>query len=498
MSKNNKKGLNKPKQKTAPPAPAVDTPKPKAEEKKEEKKDEVTVEKPQNNLPTNIPEPSEKDVATSILANEYRGMDPNRRADVTRMMFEYFHVDGGAAAKHHNVSQETIDKYDRITMLSAAAELGMELTYSKTPFALTMKKAALGEMAEALGELGITIPKKILELPANAEGNVEIKSGDVKVSADAKASIKKTAEARNASIIEDPTKITNEKELATTLSHYLSEPGSFFRGITKAADFYRAYKQIGASKEEAAKYKDMPLGETIMAIGKIVGFCPFVASGFGKHLFTAVEQSKSVVPAYTILRLGTMNSENGNPKLTEIETADLCKILIRWYIDANIAAKNKGLSVLKKDAKKNKVAIDGMEQKIKDLETIWTIVVDPDSTFADEILINRKATTDKDSKPEDVKTKEVARETYNRIRRIYYPEASRGGKTYVNLDENIQQHAGIITNMFRDPTTPLGNYTVGNLTDLVESKEPATEDQPAENDLKKEPAKTNDLGSKKK
>ena len=139
MSK--KKNAAKAAQKSVPAAPTVKKP---AENKPAPKKEEQK--KPESKVPATTAVPSEQEVAKNILQAEYGGMDPNRRADVTRMLFDYYHVDNGSAARKMGISDAVIEKMDRVTMISATAEMAIEMQYSKTPFALTVKKAVLASI----------------------------------------------------------------------------------------------------------------------------------------------------------------------------------------------------------------------------------------------------------------------------------------------------------------------------------------------------------------
>lgn len=467
MSK--KKNAAKAAQKPVPAAPAVEKP---AEKKPTPKKEEQK--KPESKVPATTAIPSEQEVAKNILQAEYGGMDPNRRADVTRMLFDYYHVDNGSAARKMGISDEVIEKMDRVTMISATAEMAIEMQYSKTPFALTVKKAVLGDMADAFKELGFTMSGKVLELPADKNGNVVVHSEDVKASKEAKEAVKKTVEARNKKVITDPTKIENDDQLKESLQHMLAA-NTFFKDFKKTLNFYRSVRQIQNKndKVKAEAYKNMPFDKLIKEIEDLILDCPFIVGGYGNHLFEELKKSGSVILPFSSLYLNAKSPTVGDSTMTENEVAGICRALINWKIDKEIATKNKSLAALNKDKKANKDAIVQKTQEIADLENYRTLLTEPTADFADNLLTNRKS--------DDKTVSASARRAYTNIRRAYYPETDRGnGKKYTNIDENVQQRAGIIANLFRDPTVPLGNYNVGNLTDLIEVDDSTEEKKPEE------------------
>ena len=463
--KNAAKAVKKPT--PAPAAPAIEKP---AEKKPTTKKEEQK--KPESKVPAPTIEPSEQEVGKNILKAEYSGMDPNRRIDNIRMLYDYFHVDNGAAARKFGISDDTIEKMDHYTFLANVASAAVEMQYSKTPFALIMKKSAAAEMTEALKELDINVGTKLLDAKPDKDGNITLKKEDMKVSKEAKESIKKTVEARNKEVITDPTKIENDDQLKESLQHMLSS-NTFFKDLKKTLNFYRSVRQIQNKddKTKAEEYKNMPFDKLIREIESLIGDCPFIVNGYGNALFRALTESNSVILPFSSLYLNSKNTTVGDPTMTEQEVVGICRALINWKIDKEIASKNKSLDVLNKDKKANKDAIEKKNKEIESLESYRKLLTEPTAEFADNLLENRKS--------EDKTISSTARRAYNNIRRAYYPEADRGnGKKYANIDENVQQRAGIIANLFRDPTAPLGNYNIGNLTELVEVKDNA--EKPAE------------------
>lgn len=477
MSKNQKKTAKKAAK--IPSAPAVEEKKteqkPVNEEKKEEKKSEAKVEVPAEQHQESV----EMSISEKIASAEQAGMDPNHRIDNMRMLYSYFHENNGDAARKFGVSDETIQKMDHYVFLANCAEAAIEMQCSKTPFALVMSKAMAGEMAEAFSELNINVGTKFLEAKPDKDGNVTLSSSDVKVSREAKTAIAKTVEARKKVVITDPTKIENDDQLKESLTHMLAS-NTFFKDFKATLNFYRSVRQLQNKKAgndtKAAAYKDMPFDKLIKEIEDLIIDCPFIVGGYGSALYRMLVDSKSIVYPFSSLYLNSKNTKVGDPTLTESEVVSITRALINWKIDHEIANKQKSLDVLNKDKKANKAAIAKKEAEIAEIEGYRTLLLEPTAEFADKLLENRKDKDPKVSLP--------ARRAYDNIRRAYYPETNRGnGKKFANIDENVQQRAGIIINMFRDPTVPLSNYNIGNLTDLVE-----VEDNPESNTKKEDNA----------
>ena len=87
----------------------------------------------------------------------------------------------------------------------------------------------------------------------------------------------------------------------------------------------------------------------------------------------------------------------------------------------------------------------------------------PNSDFADNIL--------EDLKSEDADIAKNAQLAFGIITKCYYPGTNLR-KRYTNLADNVKQLAGIITNLFRDPMSPLSNFNIANLDqELIEAPE---------------------------
>lgn len=507
MSKKNNKNLGNHKPKTKiPAAPAVET-----QDKKTEstKKENVEPEKPATTDVATVENTETAKLDSLGQALEERGLDPNHRVDLMNLAYQYYHKDDGAAAKKAGLSQNLIENIDHITMISIAAEYASEIAYAKTPFAVSLRKTVLPEMQSALKELGITMSDKVLLLPANNEGTVEVPAAEVKIPAKVKSEIKKTIDARQAKVETDPTKIQNTNDLKATLMHFIANT-SPFKGLNDAKNFYRSYLliQAGDNNDKKCEVDNMSTRQLIAGISEVVGNCPFVTSGFGGYLYRLAKEANSVVPAFASLFLAMKNPRTGNPQLTDNEVAETTAALIDWTAKVRIAAKESNLKILKKDEKKNKAAIEQNEKDLAEIKEVANLSNLPSSDFADNLLDNMKDT--------DAKKTSIYRQTFETLRKAYYPEAGRG-KSYANLAQNIQQHAGIITNLFRGELAQITEYSEANLTDLVEEEAPESDnttaektdtpesETPAENatdkpadDSKKANKKAIDLGSRKK
>ena len=154
--------------------------------------------------------------------------------------------------------------------------------------------------------------------------------------------------------------------------------------------------------------------------------------------------------------------------------ADYVKILVTWACEikkrqatAEIKKIEDNLKVLQKDKKNNKVAIAEQEKKI---ETQKNNIVHFDDvidyvTNASEEFVTRLI-------PEYEKKETMFVKTFNVITSSYYSDEEVKQAKLASLKKNVEQRAGVITNLFRSPLSQMINYSESNITELekVESE----------------------------
>lgn len=405
--------------------------------------------------------------STDVQAN---GLDPNHQVDLIRMTHEYFKNSPDLIQKF-DISQGVVDNMNHVNMIAIAAAWANEMTFSKTPFAGKLRTVVLPEMASALKELGIKADK-ILALPSSSDGTTTVTSKDVQIPKTVKDQMKAENKLQQEEIELDPTKIHNKTEVFKTVQYLLTNKGAVYSNIKAAVNFYRSWLLIQAKDDQAEKDRinARTVKDIILDIADFTNACPFVLKGVGGYLLRLTMTHNSIVPAFCIMRNTVRDKVTGKTTCDEQEIADICYAVVNWAANARISEKKKNIEVLSADKKRNKEAIDGINADIKAIEDVISMLDNPNSDFADNVLDNLKS--------DDATVVKHAQEAFGIIAKCYYPGTDLR-KRYTNLADNVKQLAGIITNLFRDPMSPLSNFNIANLDqELIEA--PKDEEKPAE------------------
>lgn len=405
--------------------------------------------------------------STDVQAN---GLDPNHQVDLIRMTHEYFKNSPDLIQKF-DISQGVVDNMNHINMIAIAAAWANEMTFSKTTFAGKLRTTVLPEMASALKELGIKADK-ILALPSSSDGTTTVTSKDVQIPKTVKDQMKAENKLQQEEIELDPTKIHNKTEVFKTVQYLLTNKGAVYSNIKAAVNFYRSWLLIQAKDDQAEKDRinARTVKDIILDIADFTNACPFVLKGVGGYLLRLTMTHNSIVPAFCIMRNTVRDKVTGKTTCNGQEIADICYAVVNWAANARISEKKKNIEVLSADKKRNKEAIDGVNADIKAIEDVISMLDNPNSDFADNVLDNLKS--------DDATVVKHAQEAFGIIAKCYYPGTD-FRKRYINLADNVKQLAGIITNLFRDPMSPLSNFNIANLDqELIEA--PKEEEKPAE------------------
>lgn len=460
MSKNKK---NKKNVQTAPATPAVENQETKSENVNAaaEKRAEQAQQQVETREMVLNPNSPLQDVATV----EAKGLDPNHRVDLLKLADKYYN--NAQMVKEQNISDDVVKGIHKITMIGIAAAFAEEMTFSKTPFAAKLRATSLPEMKAALSDLGINA-EKILALPVSTDGTVTVQQSDIKIPADVKKTIKAEHDVKTETPILDPTKIENQMQLQKSILYLLVDKGGVYENINKAIEFYRGYlvHKATGNEKEVARIKSLSTKDLLMQIAEFPGTYSFVLQGIGRYLLRLTIEHQSVVPAFCIFRNTAKSSSTDFPAVEERSIADICGVIVNWAANAKIIEKKKNIDILNNDPKANKDAIAATKAEIKQLEDVQKLTVNPDSTFADNLISNLD-TLEGDA----LKTAQLA---FNIIAKSYYPGVNLK-KKYENLKSNVQQYAGVATSLFRDVLSPLSNYSLANISELVEAKEEPAE-----------------------
>lgn len=414
--------------------------------------------------------------AVKVQAN---GMDPNHRVDLLNLTSKYFH-DSPDLMKKFGIPDSTVEAMEHITMIGIAATWADEMTFSTTEFACKLRAVALPEIKTACEDLGIKA-EKILALPVAEDGTVTVTSKEVKVSAETKKILKEENTIQNDIPELDPTKIENKTGVYKAIKYFLTAKTGIYENIQKAVNFYRSWLVIQAGEDQKAidEINSRSVKNILTEISHFNGMqCPFIVNGIGNYLLRLTLANKSVVPAFCILRNAAKSRLTKAPLSEAREIADVCAVLIAWSAGSKIEMKLKNIKVLEADKKANAKAIELNKKEIETLKGIDEYIDNPTTEFADELLKNLTS--------EDKDVVKSTTEAYRIIAKAFYPDID-FRKKYENLDHNVQQYAGLVTDLFRDVTNPVRGYSKASITPLVISEaKPSSEEKPEEKQEKAE------------
>lgn len=467
MGKNKNKGTN------VPPAPEVKT---------EEKVVEPEVINEQKKI--NVIDANQ---LQEQLNNPKPGLDANHQADLLNGLDRHF-MQPNAAEKLH-LSQETVDKVNIFTAQGWVALAATEGMFGVSEWAKKIKQTALPIIVEAAKEMDMPIDMKMLPAPSE-DGTVQIPAKAFKPSKEAKAQLKKEHDILEKKPNVDPTKIENDEQLKEAITFIMADAKNGWEKIKNSIQFYRSYLGCKASKEENKEELLNALREKtnlqlLDEIKNIIHDCPIVLSGMGRSMGTFTGSTKSPITAFCMLRNSATNRKTGECELSDREVADYTRAIVTWVNSLTIenyknriAEHEKNLAVLKKDAKKNAEGIKDVEGKIeackssiKHCEDIVDYVTDPNTDLVDSLIEDYK-----DAKSDNNR---AARSIFKQVFESYYADVDLEKNDMANVYHNVKQRAGIIVNLFRDPTTPNLQYSEANLTEM-------TRVEPTEEEGKKE------------
>lgn len=419
-------------------------------------------------------------------------MDRNHQVDLLKMAHERYFLDENAA-EHTGFPQGTIDKLNHINALGIAVCVCNEVKYGTSDFAVAIRKAALPELAEALKEIGVSFDEtKLLPSSDDAEA-VEVTAAAVTVSEGTAENLDKDAAARAATAgkVFDPTKIKDEEELKKALSGFLAmnRDSKLMDSIMQCVNFYKAYRAIEAKRAiESAektlketkdkKYKanaeaalataknnlehinNMSFHDVFREVVNFTGRVGTLTYGIGAHLFNVTASSGSPVSAFCELRDHATNKETGVCKYTDDQIADAVKCLV--IIGADEVRSN-GETMLEAENKlpeKDRVKshIETANKNIAFADKATAAVLAAPGSFVESLKQNF------------LDGNNFAKKTVISIKRAYYRDVAPEMMAKVKPDsmlDNATQYAGIISNLFRNPSDPLVGYAKENIIDLA-------------------------------
>lgn len=302
-----------------------------------------------------------------------------------------------------------------------------------------------------------------------------------------------------AKTVDNPALIENEEQLKSSLTALIVKPitnGSDKPDarIQRTIQFYKGYLTIQANhaenKEEALKeIKEKSLTTLLNEIVNIIGTCPFSLKSVAGYLRKGTAETGLPISSFCLYRRTADKAKDGN--IDEQYLADIVRTLIIWSCNSHIEMSKKTITDAEKQIKKNEEAnktadkatvkvnnaaiknykdqITAANAAIEEMSTVISATSNP-SFDAVENLINDYKAENKESIPYQVSHRIVSD-----ILKTYYPEFKDKNLDEDTMLHNVQQYAGIIVNMFRDPLSRSISYEKSNLVDMVEVEKPAEE-----------------------
>lgn len=432
------------------------------------------------------------EAAAMLTTTGGSSMDRNHQVDLLKMAHDRFFLDENAA-EHTGIPQGTIDKLNHINALGIAVCICNEVKYGTSDFATVIRKSALPELTEAMNEIGVKFDEtKLLPSTEDAEA-VEITGAAVQVSEETSKKLEEDAKARAATAgkVFDPTKIKDEEELKKALSGFLAmnRDSKLMESIMQCVNFYKAYRSIEAKRAiESAektlkdtkdkKYKEnaekalasaksnlervnnMSFHDVFHEVVNLTGRVGTLTYGIGAHLFNVTATSGSPVSAFCELKDHSTNKDTGVCKYTDNQIADAVRCLVLIGADE---VRSSGETLLEKENKlpeKERVQahIDTANKNIAFADKATAAVLAAPGSFVESLKQNF------------LDGNNFAKKTVIAIKRAYYRDVAPEMMAKVKPDSmlnNATQYAGIISNLFRNPSDPLVGYAKENIIDLA-------------------------------
>lgn len=364
-------------------------------------------------------------------------------------------------------------------------------------------------MLQELGkEMGVTIPEfKNLPKPTKEQlklagleavpGQVVLKLEEKDISKETKEQKKKehqiVDESKNKDYVKDHTKIQTDEQLKEALGFQLVNPQitNPIERLVTTAIFYRSYLEANSDKAEDPNAELERIHALTKAdlLSEIITMVPptFIAKGFGDLLGRRAHDANSIVPAFCMLKSCVTDRKTGVQKYSDEEIAAFVRILIAWYVSNKSAEMSKtiedkeaNIKALKKDAKANAKGIETEEKKIAGLKKsiehfngMLPLITDPSFDIADNFIA---AYNNKEDGMHLSATQIAAAILDTYYRGVDIPELE-----FDSALLNIQQHTGIILNLFSSPLAKRDEYDESNLIVFGESKPEKSSEEESKN-----------------
>lgn len=296
--------------------------------------------------------------------------------------------------------------------------------------------------------------------------------------------------------VENPAEVENDEQLKASLTAMLVKPivdgkDGVDARVNRTVRFYRGYLTIQANKIEDKEKKDAELKalkekslvDLLNEIAEIVGSCPFVIHGAAHHLRNFVSQTGNPLASFCLYRR-TALAKDGS--VEDQHYADVVRTLIIWSCNGRIADIQRNIKEAERLIKKNQDIIDkdakSTEAKVaKSAIKKWNEDIDqkfkPEIAALEELIAETtnpslevvdNLVEDYNCENEENENRKLARRMVDDVMKTYYKGVDREKLDQDIMLKNVQQRAGVILNMFRDPLSRSISYSESNITDMVE------------------------------
>lgn len=407
--------------------------------------------------------------------NQQAGLDANHQVDVLMGLKAYFKDDPSAEAKF---GKDPVDKINRLTAIGFATAFVQEAFHGDNNWAATMRTAQLEELKAVAPMIGFTIDAKLLPAPDD-KGNVVVPAKAIKVTKETKKKLEAEKKVINSKPILDPTKIENEDQLKQSLSFMLSDPSVRrpYDKMVRATEFLRSYQLLQANSNEdtVTSVNNKTISDLLEEVRVMVGEVPFSAVGISHFIYSKTSQFKNPVYSFCLLRNASKNKDTNVVPVNDDVIAAMVRTLVNWANEPDLIKATKNLERAKAElaaGTKKQDYVDAVQHNVDYHKEIFDAVTDCSTDFADNLLDNLNS--------EDMELKKAANMTVSMILKSYYPTLSdidAAGEQKDQLLHDIQQRAGVITNMFRDPLSQDIRYSETNLSYEAPKAEEKTEEK---------------------
>lgn len=406
------------------------------------------------------------------------GLDANHQVDVLMGLKSYFHDDPNAAEKF---GKDPVEQINRLTAIGFATAFVQEAFHGDSNWAATMRTSQLESLKSLAPMIGFTIDSKLLPAP-DTEGNVVVPAKAIKVTQETKKKLENEKKIADSKPIIDPLKIENDDQLKNSLTFLLSDTAVKrpYERMLRATEFLRSYQLSNANKlDDAAKQEALSAinakstSDLLEEIRIKVGEVPFSTVGISHFIFSKTRDFDSPIFSHCLMRNASRNKKTGDT-LSDEATAAIVRVLVNWTNAPQLEGYEKDVARAKIEIEKGTKKPDYLDVPMHNVDNCKhyvDLVLNCPTDFADNLLTNLES--------EDTNVKKAAQMTVSGILKAYYPDLNSTDDAGDKKDEllhDIQQRAGIITNLYRDPMSQDIRYSEANLLYTPTKKEEKAEE----------------------